>query len=229
MHKMHEGRLKSGMSAGDRTRERIMLAAEELVADVGPGGASARQIARIAGLKNNVSVQYHFGSMGKLFDEVIHYRGEMLEEIRQGMIDSYEKTDFEALSIEELWKIICLPQLKMKGADGRYQYAMFLCNYLPVHRPEGFSFINRMDTARLPALSRVLKQMRVLLLDIPLEVYERRITSANLLFLNTCRGLAPDAPENEQFIARNPVVRDAFRQSVAAITPKLTWAQNALN
>ena len=75
-----------------------------------------------------------------------------------------------------------------------------------------------MDTARLPALGRVLKQMRAMLPDIPLEVYERRITSANLLFLNTCRGLAPDKPENEQFIARNPVVRDAFRQSVAALT-----------
>ena len=127
MHKMHEGRLKSGMSAGDRTRERIMLAAEELVADVGPGGASARQIARIAGLKNNVSVQYHFGSMGKLFDEVIHYRGEMLEEIRQGMIDSYEKTDFEALSIEELWKIICLPQLKMSLSRCDVPVQLFAC------------------------------------------------------------------------------------------------------
>ena len=195
-----------------------MLAAEELVADVGPGGASARQIARIAGLKNNVSVQYHFGTMEKLFDEVIHYRGVMLEVIRQNMIDKIGKTEFETLPIEELWKIICLPQLSMRGAGGRYQYAMFLCNYLPVHRPEGFSFINRTATARLPALGKVLQQMRILLSDIPLEVYDRRITSANLLFLNTCRGLAPDDPENEQFLTRNPVIRDAFRQSIAALT-----------
>ena len=215
-------RSRTGHSAGDKTRERIILAAEELVAAVGPGGASAREIARIAGLKNNVSVQYHFGSIEQLFEEVIQYRMGSFETIRQKMLDSIDAPDTATSSIDALWTIICLPQISVRGGDGRFQYAMFLCNYLPVCRPEGFSLVNRTSPERLPALGKVLTQLRARLPDIPLDVFDRRITSANLLFLNTCRGIMPDGSESDRILERNPLVRDAFRQSVAALTAP--WA-----
>lgn len=194
-----------------------MLAAEELVADVGLGGTSAREIARLAGLKNNVSVQYHFGSMTNLFDEVVRYRMKILEDIRQDIIDNIDENDFGNLKLDDLWKIICFPQLKLRGADGRYQYAIFLCNYLPVLRPQGFSLIDRTFSEEFPVLSGVLRQMRVLLSDVPMEIYDRRITNCNLLFLNACRSLSPIDPDNDQLIEGNPLVQDAFRQSVAAL------------
>lgn len=204
--------------AGERTRENLILAAERLVAELGLGGASAREIARNAGLKNNVSVQYHFGSLDNLLDQVVHYRMALLEEIRSAMLAALDEAAFLALDIAQLWTFVCVPQLEMRGADGRFQYAAYLCNYLPVRRPEGFSAIMRTASAGLPALSRVLQRLRSLLADLPQDTYDRRVTSANLLFLNTCRGLEPADLPAAQLIAQNPLVRDAFRQSVAALT-----------
>ena len=208
------------MSARAKTREKLILAAEELVARVGPGGASAREIARNAGFKNNVCVQYHFNSIENLFDQVVHYRMKMLEDVRRATLEEIGIDAFESLSIAQLWEIVCFPQLVMKGSDGGYQYAVFLCNYLPVHRPEGLAWTMRTSSTDLPVLNQVLNRIRLMLTDIPLDIFDRRVTSANLLFLNTCRGLKTTDQENEVSLRQNPIVRDALRQSVAALSAR---------
>ena len=67
----------------EESRLRLMLAAEEQAAAEGLGGLSARRISEKAGQRNNMSVQYHFGSIEGLLDALLRYRTMQLDAIRR--------------------------------------------------------------------------------------------------------------------------------------------------
>ncbi|MFE0651676.1 TetR/AcrR family transcriptional regulator [Streptomyces sp. NPDC059534] len=58
-------------TSGPETREKLILAAEELFAAQGVHGAQLRDVVALAGQANPSAVQYHFGSRAGLLDAVM--------------------------------------------------------------------------------------------------------------------------------------------------------------
>ncbi|WP_145902970.1 TetR/AcrR family transcriptional regulator [Kitasatospora viridis] len=61
------------------TREKLILAAEQLFATQGVDGAQTRDIVRLAGQANPSAVQYHFGSRAGLLEEIMKGRQDRVE------------------------------------------------------------------------------------------------------------------------------------------------------
>src|SRR5438477_552987 len=68
------------------TKEKILLAAERLIAEHGVDGVSMRQIGAAVGSGNNSAVLYHFGSKEKLVQAIFEYRLPRLRERRAQLI-----------------------------------------------------------------------------------------------------------------------------------------------
>uniref|UniRef100_UPI003B3B9DBC TetR/AcrR family transcriptional regulator n=1 Tax=Pseudactinotalea sp. TaxID=1926260 RepID=UPI003B3B9DBC len=75
--------------AGRRTAERLLDAAERLVATSGPT-VPLRQITRAAGQKNNSAITYHFGSRQGLIDAVWVRRTQRVNRERAALLESME-------------------------------------------------------------------------------------------------------------------------------------------
>src|SRR5690242_9494422 len=71
------------------TKERLLDAAEQLIADQGYSGTSLRQIISAAGA-NLASVHYHFGSKEELLDAVILRHAGPVNDERIALLDRYE-------------------------------------------------------------------------------------------------------------------------------------------
>jgi AcrR family transcriptional regulator len=194
-----------------------MLAAEWLAATKGLGGLSAREIATEAKLKNNVSVQYHFGSTRDLLRELVQMRMAQLDSIRSDMIAKLQESGDEC-DVRALVDIICLPHLVLARREGgRATYAAFLCQYLPSANPAGFDWVMGGSDPKLPALNWIFARLQERLPTLPAEIFNRRMTSASLLFLNVVQGLPPEALSDERLVETSVVVQDALRQSTAVL------------
>jgi AcrR family transcriptional regulator len=79
------------------TREKVLDVAEKLFAEYGFAGVSVRDITEQADVRL-ASINYHFGSKGQLFDEVIGRRAHALSEARK---QALEAINFDSLDKEE--------------------------------------------------------------------------------------------------------------------------------
>ena len=97
------------------TKERIVLAAERLLATHGPNGVSLRQIGAEAGNRNAFAVQYHFGSRDRLIQAVFEYRMRNLYERQQTLIDGRHPADLRC------WvECYVLPILEQSEREGSH-------------------------------------------------------------------------------------------------------------
>lgn len=199
------------------TRRRLMLVAEELAATRGLGGLSARDIAKKARLRNNVSVQYHFGSVEVMLRSLVQLRMKQLDEIRAEMLESGARRALH-LSVGALVRMLCWPHVILARREGgRATYAAFLCQYLPTEYPAGFDWVMHSPDPELPALNCILGALHERLPDFPAEIFHRRVTNASLLFLNVIQGLPPKAFLDPERLEGDAIVQDALRQSTAVI------------
>src|SRR4051812_6645867 len=79
--------------AARSTKEQILLAAEQLIADHGVDGVSMRQIGAAVGSGNNSAVLYHFGSKEKLVQAIFEYRLPHLRERRAQLVAERDPAD----------------------------------------------------------------------------------------------------------------------------------------
>lgn len=210
-----------GYRNAEKTKAELIVAAEVLVSNHGLAGVSAREIARHCGMKNNVAVQYHFGSIDRLYDEVVKYRMAQLEAIRSKEVTGY---DIDGWELDDLIKLVCLPHLQIRDGEGRYPYAAFLCHYLPERRPEGFEWVMEAGETFTPVMQRIISIIRTKLPRLPDTIFNRRMTNATLLFLNILRGFSDRKPGHDD-ISHHPLIVDALRQSIAVLSTP--WAGNA--
>lgn len=199
-----------------KTRLDLILAAESLVALHGLGGVSARAVAKLGGLKNNVSVQYHFNSLEQLFDEVVKFRMSQMEAIRAARAAPLVVDRHKTADLEQLFALVCLPHLEIREDSGQYPYANFLCHYLPARRPEGFDWVMNSSESITPVMQEIISQIRGHLPHLPVAIFNRRMTNATLVFLNVLRGVYQDDRNNSN-VARHPLIEDAMRQGVALL------------
>ncbi|MBB5917345.1 AcrR family transcriptional regulator [Nocardia transvalensis] len=104
------------------SRERLLLATEQLYAERGPG-VSLRDIAVAAGQRNNSAVNYHFGSRDGLIEYVIDRRTTAMEEKRTLLLAAAAGTDPD---LPALVRILVDPMLTVPYDQGSTHYARFL-------------------------------------------------------------------------------------------------------
>ncbi|MEQ8486067.1 MAG: TetR/AcrR family transcriptional regulator [Pseudomonadales bacterium] len=75
------------------SRERLLIAAQELFAEHGVNGVGLRDIAKAAGHKNVNSIRYHFGNKENLIKSIITWGGQQGEQWRRESLDRLEERD----------------------------------------------------------------------------------------------------------------------------------------
>jgi AcrR family transcriptional regulator len=104
------------------TRERVLQAAERLVAQHGVDGLSLRQVAASAGQRNNSVVQYHFGTKERLIEEVFAYRIRDIEAMRRETLAGLDEEGREH-DVRALLEALILPlarSLRSPGSESHY-------------------------------------------------------------------------------------------------------------
>ena len=79
---------RAGSGHGARTK--LLDTAEALIADVGLGAVSLRQIGREAGQRNTGAVRYHFGTLDDLVDAILARHLPSLDTTRNALLDQLE-------------------------------------------------------------------------------------------------------------------------------------------
>jgi AcrR family transcriptional regulator len=105
-------------------RERLILAAERLVAERGVD-VSLRDVALAAGQRNNSAVHYHFGTRDGLLRAVIERRNEGMEAERLERLADHDLRGAPD-GVTELLDILWRPMLTIPYAQGSTHYARFL-------------------------------------------------------------------------------------------------------
>ncbi|WP_280266994.1 TetR/AcrR family transcriptional regulator [Nocardia wallacei] len=103
-------------------RERLILAAERLIAERGQT-VPLRDIAAAAGQRNNSAIQYHFGSRDGLITAVVEHRLATLEVRRLELLA--EQAGSEE-SVHGLLEALVIPMLELSARHGIDHYARFL-------------------------------------------------------------------------------------------------------
>lgn len=99
-----------GHDVEESTHERLITAAEGLIAARGIDGVSVREITRAAGA-NAAAVHYHFSSKAGLIAEILHRRMAELAERRDGLIDEWEATKGQ-LEVRDVVEAYAFPLLE---------------------------------------------------------------------------------------------------------------------
>lgn len=105
-------------------RERIILAAERLMAERGQG-VPLRDIAAAAGQRNNSAIQYHFGSRDGLIEAVVELRLGTLE-VRRLELLAEQAGSNAPVGVHELLEALVIPMFELSQRHGINHYARFL-------------------------------------------------------------------------------------------------------
>ncbi|MFC0430986.1 TetR family transcriptional regulator [Kutzneria buriramensis] len=145
---MKAGRTDLRREAGQRTRDGLLAAALELIAERGQDGVTLREITERAGA-NVAAVSYHFGSLKALCDTAIEHA---LERYLDAQIHELEALD-PASTIEELAAAFARPMVRALAAGGRDLDVMRTVARVGIDPPEGWDRLTpKFDESRTVAL-----------------------------------------------------------------------------
>lgn len=99
--------------AGNDTKERILAAAERLIAERGFAATSLRTVTAVAGV-NLAAVHYHFGTKEALLQEVFRRRIAPVNEQRYERLAALEAARDGALSVEDVLEAFLAPVVGLK-------------------------------------------------------------------------------------------------------------------
>ena len=119
--------------AGQRTRDGLLAATVELLAQRGPEGVTLREITEKAGA-NVSAVSYHFGSLKALCDSAIEHA---LEQYLDAQINAVASLGADS-SVEELAAAFARPMLRALAAGGRDLAVMRTVARVGIDPPEGW-------------------------------------------------------------------------------------------
>ncbi|MEU4931400.1 TetR/AcrR family transcriptional regulator [Streptomyces yokosukanensis] len=119
--------------AGQRTRDGLLAAAQELLARRGQEGVTLREITDRAGA-NVSAVSYHFGSLKALCDSAIE---NALERYLDAQIDEVASLD-TASGVEDLAAAFARPMMRALEAGGRDLAVMRTVARVGIDPPEGW-------------------------------------------------------------------------------------------
>src|SRR3954462_2338880 len=148
--------------AARSTKEQILLAAEQLIADHGVDGVSMRQIGAAVGSGNNSAVLYHFGSKEKLVQAIFEYRLPRLRERRALLVAERQPADLRG------W-LECQICVVLEQSELDSTYMRFVAS-LSLHGGEAFRHQRKRF---VPPQSEFVEQLRNCMthIDEPLRSY----------------------------------------------------------
>lgn len=135
---------------GLRTREGLLAATLEVLAERGPEGVSLREITKSAGA-NVSAVSYHFGSLKALCDEAIE---RAMEQYLDGQLDAITSLDTGS-SIAELAAAFARPMVRALAAGGQELRVVRTVARVGIDPPQGWGRLDgkflrvRQDVARV--------------------------------------------------------------------------------
>ncbi|MEY9892824.1 AcrR family transcriptional regulator [Catenulispora sp. MAP5-51] len=197
--------------AGQRTREGLLSAALELIAQKGLEGVTLREITDRAGA-NVAAVSYHFGSLRKLLDAAIEHA---LERYLDAQIDAVASLG-ESSTVEQLASAFARPMVRALASGGRELAVMRTVARVGIDPPAGWDRLTgKFERSRHDAV-------RVLTANVP------GVGESELAFRTRCAAgllnwlaLAPigaelaAVPVEQVEALLIPVVAGAFRGSSA--------------
>lgn len=207
---------RQGYATSAETRLKLMLAAEELAARQGLSMLSAREIAKQAGLRNNVAVQYHFGSLENLLRDLVRHRQLQLDDLRSAMIER-EGRPFADFDLYTLLKIFHMPHVHLIEKEGNSHYASFLCQHILTSDPLAYRRLQE-HIDDMPALTKLLQAIRQKMDGVDAETISRRIGNCTILFLNVVRSLPPAAFGARPSAETGLLIKDTLLQCAAALS-----------
>ena len=140
--------------AGQRTRDRLLAAALELLSERGPEGVTLREITDSAGA-NVAAVSYHFGSLKTLCDAAIEHA---LERYLDAQHEAIRAVAPDA-TLEELAAAFAGPMIRSLAAGGQDLAVMRTVARVGIDPPEGWGRLagkfeqTRRDTVRVLSAS----------------------------------------------------------------------------
>lgn len=209
-------------SRSDRTRLRIMRAAERLFGEQGINGPSLRQIAIAAEQSNASVIQYHFVDKDNLIREIMLARVMQMEPIRERMFASAEAQG-QLDDLATLLRILCIPHIALRDEDGRFPYGEFILEFMLRYRgPAASAHPFDATPDKVPSLVRVLSLIRARLHYMDEATVSRRSMTAVVVFLYNLisaseLGLSEAALHRQ---AEDAILMGA--QAIAAPLPPLT-------
>jgi AcrR family transcriptional regulator len=165
----------------DRTKVRLILAAETLFAEQSIENVSLREIARAADNGNNYAVQYHFGGKDGLIQAIFAYRVWQMDEQRRVGLDKLLSLNGEP-DLRALLELLFLPLLALTNDSGRHTYAGFVVKYLLLSRPTGLPHAMDSLTETTVALRQIVAAVEARLSHLPEDLVANRIMTASLMF-----------------------------------------------
>lgn len=183
----------------------LIEAAERLIATQGLG-VPLREIGQVAGAANKVAVQYHFGDRQRLIEAVFEYRLPELEEERATRLADADRNG-ELANPATLLDVLLRPIAELADGDGRRSYAGFLYQLTANARSARAAFDPLAPTAK-----QIVKLLRDSLPQLTKPIFDRRLGSASLIFLDTIQRL------EEQGSVTGAGIDEALALSLAVLT-----------
>lgn len=195
---------------GAATKERILEAAERLIAEHGPSGVSNRRIGQAADQGNNTAVTYHFGSKAGLVLAIVRRHTGPIEETRLRMVPSIdgstEVRDWVACMVEPFAR-----HLADLGTPS--WYARFTAQVMG--DPSLREIVSREALSR-PSLVRAGEALRACLPDLPDETRAERQDMARQLMIHTLA-------ERERALSEGTdTPRSSWHRAASGLTDALT-------
>ncbi|WP_051177786.1 TetR/AcrR family transcriptional regulator [Nocardia concava] len=150
-------------------RERIILAAERLIAERGQA-VPLRDIAAAAEQRNNSAIQYHFGNRDGLILAVVEYRLATLEVRRLELLA--EQAGAGATGVHDLLEALVIPMLELSDRHGIHYYARFLEQ---IHTHPAVNDAANLESARRTSVRVIMRQLERELTELPKRLRLRRL------------------------------------------------------
>jgi AcrR family transcriptional regulator len=171
--------------AFSRPARALIEAGERLIAEQGLR-VPLREIGLAAGAANKVAVQYHFGDRDRLIDAIFRYRLPQLEERRSALLARARAKGGEVRTAD-LMEVLLRPIAEVVDAEGRRSYAGFLYQLIATARSARAAF-----DPLSPVAKEVTALIRQSLAEMDQRLFNRRLGSASLVFLDTLVRLEED-------------------------------------
>ncbi|MGW4771800.1 TetR family transcriptional regulator [Nocardia sp. NPDC004278] len=145
---MREQKTDLRRETGQRTRERLLAAALELLAQRGPEGVTLRELTENAGA-NVAAVSYHFGSLKALCHAAIE---QALERYLDAQIQELGAVESTA-TLQDLAAAFTRPMIRALAAGGQDLAVMRTVARVGIDPPAGWDRLNeKFDRARAESL-----------------------------------------------------------------------------
>ncbi|RAY16258.1 hypothetical protein DPM19_05010 [Actinomadura craniellae] len=200
---------------GVENRERILDAAERLMAERGIDGPSLNEINTAAGQRNTAALHYHFGRRDGLVRAILQRHGRPLQERHDALYAELARTG-RLRDVRGLVEVIVLPVAEYL-ALGPSQRAGIRVWAATLDQPE--LAIEEIQTLVDPALTRVSRTLlEIMAHDMPRDLAVERLVSMvrGALYILADRAALEDAPAARRPVLALPLVAANLVDMVSA-------------